>query len=66
MPESDLSVARRAADRIRQNIAESLDVTVSAGVTIFKKNASIEQLIQSADIAMYKAKENGRNRVECV
>ena len=65
LPESDLSHSRFAVDRIRKNIAETLEVTVSAGVAQYKKGSSIEDLIKAADEALYKAKENGRNRVEC-
>ena len=52
-------------DRIRQNIEDSLEVTISAGIAIYKKGSSGEELIKAADGALYKAKENGRNRVEC-
>jgi diguanylate cyclase (GGDEF)-like protein len=65
MPEADISGARLAAERIRQNIEDTLEVTVSAGVAMYKKGSSSEELIKAADMAMYKAKENGGNRVEC-
>jgi len=65
LPESDLNGARQAVESIRQNIADSLEATISAGVAMYKKGSSYEELIKAADMAMYKAKENGRNRVEC-
>jgi len=65
LPESDLSGARQVVDRARENIEKTLDVTVSAGVTLYKKGSSVEELIKAADQALYRAKENGRNRVEC-
>ena len=64
LPETELSCARMVVDRIRQNIADTLEVTISAGITKYKKGSSAEELIRSADMAMYKAKENGRNRME--
>ena len=65
LPESDLSGARQVVDRIRKKIEETLEVTVSAGVAMYIKGFSGEELIKAADKALYKAKENGRNRVEC-
>lgn len=37
--------------------------TASFGITLFKKGDTIESLIKRADIALYKAKNNGRNRI---
>jgi len=41
-------------------------VTVSMGVTSAgnDRNANIEALLDEADVALYRAKQNGRNRVE--
>ncbi len=65
MPESNIHDAYKAAERIRQNIEESLDVTISAGIALYKKGSSINDLIKKADKALYKAKEYGRNCVKC-
>ena len=65
LPESNLDQARLAVDRIRQSIEDTLEVTISAGVAMYKKGTSDVELIRMADGALYKAKENGRNRVEC-
>ena len=42
-----------------------IPLTISAGVAIRNKDArGFEQVIKQADTALYRAKENGRNRVE--
>lgn len=38
--------------------------TASFGLTIYKKGEKVERFIARADAALYKAKENGRNRIE--
>jgi len=61
-----------AAERIRQAIAattlnaydEELKITVSIGVSTYPDNASnMQDLIESADQALYLAKETGKNKV---
>ncbi len=65
------------AERVRKLVTatkmdisgRSIDVTVSAGVCAFygdNKNINKDKLLKSADTALYKAKENGRNRVETI
>ncbi|HPH94978.1 MAG TPA: diguanylate cyclase [Anaerolineaceae bacterium] len=72
LPETDLSHAIQAAERIRNNI-ESLEVpvegrlikiTVSLGVAELDDDcADLDALIIRCDKALYKAKNSGRNRV---
>ncbi|KPA53381.1 hypothetical protein VT25_07345 [Photobacterium leiognathi subsp. mandapamensis] len=54
------------AEQIRQGLQYQLNehkiVTVSLGVTEQKKDESIYQAIYRADIALYKAKSDGRNQ----
>jgi diguanylate cyclase (GGDEF)-like protein len=45
---------------------QETNITVSIGLTVFPINGTDEnELIRTADMAMYKAKQAGRNRVAC-
>jgi len=47
-----------------KNKSKKIEITVSVGVsTFFSDSNSVEDLINHADIALYKAKAKGRNRV---
>lgn len=71
--DADAASAARVADRIRQAIkqvkfpseSEPFNVTVSIGVAepLFNE-ASINDALERADAALYRAKRNGRDRVE--
>ena len=40
------------------------ELTLSAGIAEVRAGETGEQLVARADVALYTAKENGRNRVE--
>jgi diguanylate cyclase (GGDEF)-like protein len=72
-PVGDLGEAVAVADRVRRNFAAAaaqhadgdLSPTVSIGVTLgIDPNADVDVLLAAADEALYRAKANGRNRVE--
>ncbi len=76
LPFTDLEQAKQVAERVRQGVEEhevpveiddqvqNLKVTVSIGVAQYSKGSKPEELYIKADEALYKAKKNGRNRVE--
>jgi diguanylate cyclase (GGDEF)-like protein len=73
LPNTDLEGARVLAERIRTAVAKNpveydsivIIFTVSIGASQYRKGMqSIDELIKEADIALYRAKEGGRNRVE--
>jgi diguanylate cyclase (GGDEF)-like protein len=65
LSETNLSRAREAAERMRKIVESKTDVTISLGVASYSMNTpSEEKLIHKADEALYRAKDNGRNRVE--
>jgi two-component system, cell cycle response regulator len=72
LPETGLEAARQVAERLRSAISETpfeteaglINVTASIGVSTFSgKMRNLETLIDNADVAVYIAKEAGRNRV---
>ena len=75
MPDTDLDGARLFAERLRKRLEQSpcpseqgeISVTVSIGLTLFAdQDLSYDPALARADEALYRAKELGRNRVECL
>lgn len=65
LPDTDKRGALAVAEKLRYLVQESLAViTVSIGVANFPDDVSeMDDLIDHADIALYDAKDTGRNRV---
>jgi diguanylate cyclase (GGDEF)-like protein/PAS domain S-box-containing protein len=77
LPDASLDESSEVAERIRASMAaipvscrDALDVSVTISVGVTSTNGRTldavgdEQLIEEADKALYRAKQNGRNRVE--
>ena len=73
LPQTELAGAMLDAERLRDRIS-TLDIpfarsmgplTVSVGVAQYRPDETIVQTFARADGALYKAKQLGRNRVEC-
>lgn len=65
LPESDLNSAGIIAERVREAIRDDLGITVSIGLAQYRPGRDRDELINVADEALYRAKQNGRNRIEC-
>jgi diguanylate cyclase (GGDEF)-like protein len=76
LPGASLQGGITVAEHLRNNVRmisfeppmEKLVVTISAGVSVFptKQVNDVDSLIRAADDALYRAKQNGRNRVEAM
>ncbi|MEJ1158789.1 PleD family two-component system response regulator [Prosthecomicrobium sp. N25] len=74
MPDTDMALAFVVAERLRQRVAgepfaisggrSSLDVTISIGIgSLESRDDNPDTLLKRADLALYRAKKSGRNRV---
>ena len=71
MPHTELGDACEIAEKLRSQTAstplhEDLWVTASFGVSQWQPMQTLGQLVDSADRLLYRAKQGGRNRVECM
>jgi diguanylate cyclase (GGDEF)-like protein len=72
LTDTDLNGAWQLLERIRKNVAKSevkyqeaaIRITCSVGFAIFNDDDSLEQAIHKADLALYAAKNEGRNMVK--
>ncbi|MEZ5658561.1 MAG: diguanylate cyclase [Burkholderiaceae bacterium] len=75
LPQTDTEGGAAVAERIRQTVRNSRirrsnsdkvlsNISVSIGVAQLKPGESAEEFVERADRALYRAKDNGRNRVE--
>ncbi len=73
LPKADAGRAWEVGERMRQRVCErafdvgdglALLLRVSVGIAQWRMNEKMPELIDRADVALYGAKERGRNRVE--
>jgi two-component system cell cycle response regulator len=70
-PDSGIEDVHRAAERLRAVVETSpyilgerkLWLTISIGIAALGDDVQVSNLVKSADMAVYRAKELGRNRV---
>ena len=72
LPETDYPGAAGVAERLRASLAsldldapdgEQFGVTASFGVAVYPEAQTVDELLRSADAALYQAKAEGKNRV---
>ncbi len=68
-PVDDIAAARAVAERVREAVSkpavidgQSVTVGCSIGIAVHRPGQTSEVLLQEADIALYRAKQHGRNR----
>ena len=74
LPNTKLDEAYLVAERLRQavekeeilinsKIADKINISISVGLSQYEQDSERDKMFSDADKALYKAKENGRNRV---
>jgi diguanylate cyclase (GGDEF)-like protein len=71
LPDTDIDLAIQTLDRLRglitelnwSAIAQDLTLTISAGISAIRPNDTPEDILARADLALYRAKDTGRDRV---
>lgn len=71
MPDTELASARELAERLRRTIEQNpllisdkrIELTLSMGVISFDGDTSAAEMVRKADLKLYQAKREGRNRV---
>lgn len=71
LSQTNLETAKVLANKLRELVEKHAfptvnHLTVSMGVVEFHERYQLDEFIKLADIALYMAKENGRNKVETV
>ena len=72
LPGVDTGQAIDHCERLRQKVEQfdwdgirpGLEVTISLGICIRSDESTVHELIEGADVQMYRAKQTGRNRVK--
>ena len=72
LPETPEDIAEKVVDRLRvivadidwNSISPGIAVTMSAGVATLRHGETPENFLLRADVALYRAKDRGRNRIE--
>lgn len=69
LPFTGADEARRVAERVRGRVAQITrgrtgggPVALSAGVALFEPGTGVDELVRRADVALYRAKAEGRDR----
>jgi len=73
LPNTDKEGSLNIAERVRQNIeslkipheGKEIRITCSVGVSSIPENnpVDVKEFLKQADLALYEAKDNGRNQV---
>jgi diguanylate cyclase (GGDEF)-like protein len=67
LPGATFATAAELAERVRRAVETArpggLEITVSMGVASAQRDVAFEPLFRAADAALYRAKDEGRNRV---
>jgi len=63
LPGRDLSGAQALAEQLNHLVRQQLNLTLSLGVTAFAPHDTAQVMLRRADMALYRAKSQGRSQV---
>lgn len=75
MPGSELLQAQQVAERLREGVSNApltladgreVQLRVSGGLAQWQPGTTLDDLVRSADLALYEAKDSGRNRITLI
>lgn len=66
LPHTDLVRTEKFLSRLLFQIQEWADVSFSAGITSYRAGENKSEFLARADLALYQAKREGKNRIRCM
>ena len=63
LPDTETKTARSVCERIRKNVLKETPISISAGLSCYSENLKFDDMLNQADLALYRSKADGRNKI---